>query len=246
MLSLRKIAAEWNRNASARCQQLDARLDVSHDKVLLPVILRLAGDLREKQVLDAGCGCGFLTRAVARQAKGVIGIDISAKMIKEAKRRFEKVSNIRFEVISVEAFARVNRNLFDICVCNMSLMTMPQLDRALCAMAAALKPNGRLVFSIAHPCFWNLYRRDESEVKFDYWKSHFVVAPFRITLDQVPLPVPTTYFHRPLSTYFSSLRRAGLGVEEVVEPKAPANTPALYRRTYRVPRFVVFSARKHT
>ena len=88
--------------------------------------------------------------------------------------------------------------------------------------------NGALVFSIADPCFWNSYRKDESIKRFDYWRSHAVTAPFRITSDPKALPTPTTYFHRPLSEYLSSVRQAGFQVEELVEPKPPIGAPKSY------------------
>src|SRR5712691_724979 len=76
-----RIAAEWDRNAQSRCEQLARGLDFSHDHVLLPLILRLAGNLRGKAVIDLGCGCGFLTAAAACTAKSAIGVDISKQMI---------------------------------------------------------------------------------------------------------------------------------------------------------------------
>ena len=239
---LSRIAAEWDRNAVHRCEQLSRGLDFSHDRVLLPLILRLAGDLTGKNIVDAGCGCGFLTAAAARKASSAVGVDVSRQMILQASQRFGGQRNLRFEVRSVERFAKVWDSCFDICLANMSVMVMPRLERALASMRIILRPGGRLVFSIGHPCIWNTFRRDEAVESFDYWRSHPVVAPFRITLDHRALPVPTTYFHRPLSKYVSSLIQAGFEIEAIEEPKAPKDSPPEYIRKFVYPRFVVFSA----
>jgi hypothetical protein len=120
---------------------------------------------------------------------------------------------------------------------------MPNLRQALRALSTLLKPDGILIFSITHPCFWNIYRKDESPKQFDYWRSHAVMAPFRITFDQSPLPGPTTYFHRPLSEYLLSVRRIGFDLENLVEPRPHRNLPNDYRRIFPFPRFLVLRSR---
>ena len=235
-----QIINQWDRNAIARCRQLQSGKDISHDKVLAPSLLRLAGNLEGKRVLDAGCGCGFLTARIARSAKSVVGVDISRQMIEEARRRFGDLQNVRFEVGTIEALVGLRRERFDVCLSNMALMTMPHLDRALHGIYGVLRQGGQFAFSITHPCFWNSYRKDERMIKFDYWTPHAVTAPFRITLARRPLPVPTTYFHRPASTYVGAIVEAGFQVDRIDEPRPPVHAPARYRRGFRFPRFMVF------
>jgi len=241
--SAKDISAEWNRNAEARCNQIETGKDISHDKVLLPAILRLAGRLDGMAVLDVGCGCGFLAGRIARRADRVLGIDISERMIEQASSRNQR-SKLSFRCISVQALARFNELHFDLCVANMSVMTMPNLMGALRAVRTLLDKSGVFIFSITHPCFWNIYRKDEPSKRFDYWRGHAVTAPFRITLDQKPLPALTTYFHRPLSEYVLSVRRAGFVLEDLVEPKPPRTTSSAYRRVFPFPRFLVMHVRK--
>ena len=55
-----------------------------------PAFLTLIGDLRGRQVLDAGCGDGYNTRILARAGAHMTGVDLSARMIglaQEAERR---------------------------------------------------------------------------------------------------------------------------------------------------------------
>jgi hypothetical protein len=120
-------------------------------------------------------------------------------------------------------------------------MTIGNLQRAVRGVAAALKRRGIFAFSVAHPCFWNLYRKDEPFGSFDYWSAHAVTAPFRITLDRKPLPKVTTYFHRPLSEYVAVIRKCGFELTSIVEPAPPSSAPPSYRERYTFPRFIIFS-----
>jgi SAM-dependent methyltransferase len=240
---LNRIASEWNQNAAARCRQIAEHKDISHDKVLIPAIVRLAAEVRGKNVLDIGCGCGYLAAKIGRSAKSVLGIDISQKMIEQATLR-HATKNVSFMHVSIETLAVGRRRAFDLCLSNMSVITMPDLRAAFEAVRNVLRPEGRFVFSIAHPCFWNVYRHDESQSGFDYWCPHSVIAPFRITMDRRPLPARTTYFHRPLSFYCRSLRKAGFRIEDIDEPTPPKGAPSAYLASFKVPRFLVFGARR--
>lgn len=54
---------------------------------ILPTVLKAAGDLTEKAVLDLGCGSGFFSRAFAQNgASKVTGIDNSEMQIKQAQK----------------------------------------------------------------------------------------------------------------------------------------------------------------
>lgn len=46
------------------------------------------------EVLEVGCGTGFATKAIAKKAKRVVAIDISAKMIEEARKL--ELENVEF------------------------------------------------------------------------------------------------------------------------------------------------------
>jgi 2-polyprenyl-3-methyl-5-hydroxy-6-metoxy-1,4-benzoquinol methylase len=49
------------------------------------VLLRLIGNCRDKEILDFGCGNGYLARRFAREGAKVTAIDSSLGMIKNAR-----------------------------------------------------------------------------------------------------------------------------------------------------------------
>lgn len=67
-------------------------------------ILGLIGDVREKQVLDLGCGAGEAAVYFARKGAHASGIDISGEMINVAQRLAEKhCVQVNFQRMAAEA-----------------------------------------------------------------------------------------------------------------------------------------------
>jgi SAM-dependent methyltransferase len=64
-----------------------------------------AEDLKDKVVLDVGCGAGQLTFLIASRCRRVIGIDRDERAIREARARAaaERLANAEFSVVDAEA-----------------------------------------------------------------------------------------------------------------------------------------------
>lgn len=58
--------------------------DPSKIFVQYPEALRLLGEIKNKNILDIGCGNGYFTRKMAKQGAKVVGYDVSAEQIKKA------------------------------------------------------------------------------------------------------------------------------------------------------------------
>src|SRR5579859_7826654 len=75
-------AAEDYRQHIARREQTN----LSRDPILVRM-LDLLGDLSGQQVLDAGCGEGFLARVLAAHGAHVTGIDLSPRLVAMARAK---------------------------------------------------------------------------------------------------------------------------------------------------------------
>lgn len=74
-----------------------AKTDEKPDKLhsILPTVLSLAGDVRGKICIDAGCGDGFFSEALRDSGASVIGIDNSTEQISLAKKKGTEGINYR-------------------------------------------------------------------------------------------------------------------------------------------------------
>lgn len=116
------------------------------DDALEPYEAWLLASLPESRGLavDVGCGVGRLTRRLARAFDRVAGIDASDGMIDQAGRRSAGLPNI--EYIRGDLFEHLPR-FAGRCDCVACVATLHHVDlrAALRAMAAALKPGGKLL-----------------------------------------------------------------------------------------------------
>ena len=127
-------------------------------------------------------------------------------------------------------------DFFSLAVANMSLMAVVHLDKCIDALARSLRPGGRLVFTITHPCFWPQYWNYSKEW-FCYGEENVIEAPFHISLDHSDQFL-TTHVHRPLNYYISTLESSGFRIVRMLEPMPSSAVEKLYPRPWEYPRFL--------
>jgi len=111
-------------------------LQKSAGEILLAML-----EIRNDDVLDLGCGTGSLTRKIRKLTRGkVVGVDLSAGMIEEARRR--SGADIIFEVKSAEELDY--ENCFDVIFCNSAFQWFREPEKAIENCLKALKPGGRI------------------------------------------------------------------------------------------------------
>ncbi len=127
--------------------------DISRRTLLNPTIFSLMDDVNEKNVLDAGCGEGYLSRILAQKGASVTAVDYSEKMLELAKNRTEEDTNIIYNYGNCENLDFLAGNQYDMIVSNMVLQDLEDYQAAFQEMYRLLKPSGSFIFSILHPCF---------------------------------------------------------------------------------------------
>jgi len=119
----------------------------------LACTLRLLGRLDGSAVLDLACGQGVASRAIAEAgADTVVGVDSSPQMLANA-RRHGSPDTLRYVEDDAQQLRHFDDETFDAVSCQLGLMDIPDLSATLVAVHRVLRPSGRFVFVIGHPCF---------------------------------------------------------------------------------------------
>lgn len=121
----------------------------------LDFIRQYEPDLRDKKILDVGCGGGILSEALAKAGGLITGIDLSESAIEIAKKHqnssvqdnSNQNLNIDYQLSSVEDFAEKYPEGFDMITCMEMLEHVPDPASCIQACSKLIKPNGKLFFS---------------------------------------------------------------------------------------------------
>ena len=103
--------------------------------------------LSDKEILDFGGGTGLLALPLAKQAKSVTLVDISEKMLEQARLKAERqeINNIQF--LEQDLLEKTLEKEFDLIVVCRVLHHMPDLDVALSLFHQHLKEDGQLLIA---------------------------------------------------------------------------------------------------
>jgi len=159
-------------------------------------MMRLAGDLRRKRVLDFGCGRGGTSIHYTRKGALVIGLDISREALKKARESAQR-ENLQERLFFIQGAGEYLpfKRAFDV-VMGVSVLHHLDLRLATQAVKDILKEDGRAIFlePLAHNPLISLFR------KFTPWKR---------TKDERPLSMD---FIESLKKDFSEVNIHGFGL----------------------------------
>jgi len=126
------VARYWDVNAGPWAEEVRQGHDVAREWLNNPAFLAFVGDLRAREVLDAGCGEGYNTRLLARAGARMTGVDLSERMIELATAEERRAPlGIRYLRTSYAELGMLADASFDAVVSFMALMDGPRLGEAL-------------------------------------------------------------------------------------------------------------------
>ncbi len=200
-----------------------------------PAILRLAGDVTGKRVLELGCAAGVLTEHLVNRGADVFALDREPRMVEIARRRLG--DRARVEITDLEQpLDLVPTGGIDLVVASLVLHYIEDWAPLLAELRRCLVPGGALVFSVHHPITgWLL--SDQT----DYHRVELV----RETWDLDGQAVTANLYRRPLSAIFGQLRQAGFAVDIIEEPRpqpGPDAAPWLFEVLNTKPVFLFIRA----
>lgn len=208
--------ALWDAAAAAYLTRVGGRGDSFYRRVH-QFLWEKFGDVRDRDVLDLGCGHGWLAEELRLAGAQVTGIDGSAALLAEARNRYPRIAFHHHDLalgLPRDPGTGSHPARYDRIVAHMVLMDIPQLDLLLTDTAAALRPDGVFVFSILHPAFYS------RQIVDDPMGERYRKIPDYLTHEtrQVTSFGEHHHYHRPLSWYIQRLAAHRLLVSGMVEP----------------------------
>jgi SAM-dependent methyltransferase len=99
-------------------------------------------------ILDAGCGTGRNLRRLKQHRAQIVGIDFSLGMLRIARQR---IPDAALAQADLQHELPLRPAHFDAVLCTLIGEHLAQLGACLAQLYSALKPGGRMVFTVYHP-----------------------------------------------------------------------------------------------
>ena len=111
----------------------------------LEILVRLAAPGPADRVLDVATGTGFTAFAMAARSRGVLALDFTAGMVREAKglRDARGLTNVAFCLGDAEALP-FRSGAFDLVVCRYASHHFPNFGQAIAEMVRVARRSGRV------------------------------------------------------------------------------------------------------
>jgi SAM-dependent methyltransferase len=204
---------------------------------LLAPLLDLLGDIDGSRVLDAGCGEGYLARALAARGARVTGIDRSTRLIGLARAR-DPDGAIDYQVADLSRPLPAAAGRFDAAASYLVLNDVRDYRGFAATLAASLAPGGRLVLALNNP-----YSAVTDRHVTDYFDSG-AVSRYRGLWE---MGIRAYYHHRTLENYLDAFHAGGLRLTKLADVPALADVhrPDAYLPPGgRFPRFMLLAFTK--
>lgn len=224
-------------------------------EVVWPGAMRLLGVGPGKTFLDVACGEGSFAQLIVKQGGSVVGIDAAPTLVRQAQNK--KIRDAEFFVADAAgSIAMYNGKTFDGAAIVLALQNMSDMNGTLANVSKVMKRGAPVVIVLNHPAFriprqssWGF----EEERKMMYRRVDSYLTENAIPMLMHPGDAPdvkTTSFHRPISSYITSLAANGFVVdamEEWISHKESTSGPRAKsenRIRKEVPMFLAIRARK--
>ncbi|MFQ6020594.1 MAG: class I SAM-dependent methyltransferase [Candidatus Aenigmatarchaeota archaeon] len=214
--------------------------------------IMLLKNIKNKRILDIGCGGGQESIILAKKGAIVTGIDFSKKQIEFAKKlaKKEKVK-VNFLIKNIERLDMFPKNSFDIVYSSYALQYIENLKRVFKEVYKILKPKGIFILALDHPIFlsgnWMKYKGKKCFLIGNYFKRGKRYWKWEFKGGKIK--VPFYCFHRTIQDFFDLFLNNGFVIENFIEPEVVKKSkkevePYTYKKMKKIPYKIIFKAVK--
>lgn len=201
----RAAAATYDRIADAYAERVDTKPhNAYYDR---PAVISLWHDVKDRDVLDAGCGPGVYAEELVKRGARVIAGDVSQRMRELAVERL----GVSAQVVELDLSLRLpfEDAAFDLVNAPLCLDYIRDWDHVFAEFCRVLKPGGYVVVSCTHPSFDAEYYRTECYFEIEAVEGQWSGFGERFIMNS---------YRRPLAEFINAPLRAGLVLDRLLEP----------------------------
>lgn len=210
-----KIIESWKVNAQNWINTVDNSEIESRVLATNDAIVRAILDFAPKNILDIGCGEGWLVRRLRKEGITSYGVDVVPDLVDNA---IKKDGNYYY-CYSYSDIASGNNKLpapFDAIVINFALIDKEDTEKLISSLSSLLVQNGLLIIQTLHPLTVAMNEEYMSGWKDGSWngmKREFIL--------------PYQWYFRTLEDWTKLFSASGFHLIEVREPLHPETTRPL-------------------
>lgn len=210
-----------------------------HRRLAIPTVLDLLQPTAGERILDIGCGPGVLAPHVVAAGARYTGVDKSRKLLAFASRHHGQHGRfLHGDATRLHEVSGLCNTSFDAVVFMLSIQDIAPLEDAVTGAVSLLRPGGRIVLLMTHPCF-----RVPRQSGWG-WDSRRKLQFRRVDRYLTPLSVPmkaygrdrrsaTRSHHRPLERYVNALTSAGTLIDRLDEVPTCRNAKGVQAKAAR-------------
>jgi len=206
-----------------------------------PFMITRFPELKDKNVLDLGCGSGFYTGYALEKGARVTAVDLSKAMIDRLSQRIHS-DKLRLECADIsKPLSFLGATSYDYVICSLVIHYIKDWTPLLNELYRILKKNGRVFISTHHPFLVLQYpllkntNYFETVLVEDIWSKQ--ANPFKVH-----------YYTRSLSSVLQPIIKSKFQIVSIEEPlpdeKCKQLAPQLFQRLCKEPGFLFFILKK--
>lgn len=222
-------ANPWDEYADEYARWIAQREPVAVEEGgILARLLELLGDLEGRDVLDAGCGEGFLARILAARGARVTGIDLSPRLIQFAREK-NADGTIDYRVADLSRPLPEFEGRFDLIGSYLVLNDVRDYRGFASTLASLAEPGARMALAFNNPY---------SSVVREHISDYFASGTMGTYGGLWNAGIKARYYHRTLEEYLDAFLDVGWRLEKLVD------VPDVFGRQWLLPahcRFPLFT-----
>lgn len=191
-----------------------------NDLVEHPGFMKLLPSVKNKTILDIGCGTGVMIKDLLKLgAKKVIGTDASKKMIEISNNNLKKeIQKKKVELYLDDISKTIIKEKYDLITCSLVLDNVVDYKKAIKNISKLLKKNGIFIFSVPFGLRYTFeFKRNKKGEKIPCGYKGSFFDTKNVESDWEGTKV--YFIVRPVSVYINEFAKNNFMLEQYSEPK---------------------------